>query len=200
MVLMEFRQVVRRRKMVRAFQDRQIPLEVVDRILEAGRRAPSAGFSQGYAFLVLDTPAQTAGFWQAITSADAGWPHEGLRRAPLVVVPMASKQVYLDRYAEPDKGWSDRDESHWPVPYWTVDASFAAMLMLLAAVDEGLGALFFGMHPPDLSALYVTHGVPRDFEAIGAIAIGYPAPDPIVSSAHTRPRKPVEQIVHRGHW
>jgi nitroreductase len=197
---MEFRQVVRRRKMVRAFQDRQIPSEVVDRILEAGRRAPSAGFSQGYAFLVLDTPEQTAGFWRAITAHDAGWPHEGLRRAPLIVVPMASKQAYLDRYAEPDKGWTDRDESHWPVPYWTVDAAFAAMLMLLAAVDEGLGALFFGMHPPDLSALYVAHGVPSEFEAIGAIAVGYPAPDPIVSSAHTRPRKPVEEIVHRGRW
>jgi|SRR6266540_864055 len=200
MALMEFRQVVRRRRMVRAFQDRPIAPEVVDRILEAGRRAPSAGFAQGYAFLVLDTPERTAGFWRAITSEDAGWPNEGLRRAPLIVVPMGSKQVYLDRYAEPDKGWTDRDESRWPVPYWTVDASFAAMLMLLAAVDEGLAALFFGMHPPDLSAFYTAHGVPGEFEAIGAIAVGYPAPDPIVSSAHTRPRKPLEEIVHRGRW
>ena len=196
---MEFRQVVRRRKMVRAFQDRPIPAEVVDRILEAGRRAPSAGFTQGFAFLVLDTPERTAKFWSAISSVPE-WPHERLRLAPLIVVPLASKQAYLDRYAEPDKGWTDRDEAHWPVPYWTVDASFAAMLMLLAAVDEGLGALFFGMHPPDLSAFYEVHGVPREFEAIGAIAIGYPAPDPVVSSAHTRPRKPVEEVIHRGHW
>lgn len=196
---MEFPQVVRRRKMVRAFQDRPIPPEVVDRILDTGRRAPSAGFTQGVAFLVLDGPEQTAGFWRVISSVE-DWPYEGLRQAPLIVVPLASKQAYLDRYAEPDKGWTDRDESHWPVPYWTVDAAFAAMTMLLAAVDEGLGALFFGLHPPDYSAFYAVHGVPRDFEAIGAIAVGYPAPDPIVSSARTRPRKPVDEVIHRGRW
>jgi nitroreductase len=199
MMVMEFAQVVRRRKMVRTFQDRPVAAEAVERILQAGRRAPSAGFSQGFAFLVLETPEQTAAFWRAV-SGEPGWPQEGLRRAPLIVVPLANKQVYLDRYAEPDKGWTDRDESHWPVPYWTVDTAFAAMLMLLAAVDEGLGALFFGLHPPDYLALHRAFGMPREWEAIGAIAVGHPAPDPIVSSARTRPRKPVDEVIHRGRW
>jgi nitroreductase len=199
MMAMEFAQVIRRRKMVRAFQDRPVAAEAVERILQAGRRAPSAGYSQGFAFLVLETPEQTARFWGAV-SGEPGWPHEGLRRAPLIVVPLASKQVYLDRYAEPDKGWTDRDESRWPVPYWTVDAAFAAMLMLLAAVDEGLGALFFGLHPQGYLALHRAFGMPRELEAIGAIAIGHPAPDPIVSSARTRPRKPVDEVIHRGRW
>jgi nitroreductase len=199
MMLMELGQVVRRRKMVRAFQDRPVAPEVVERILESGRRAPSAGFSQGFAFLVLDGAEQTGKLWQAI-SGDPQWPHEGLRRAPLIVVPLASKQAYLDRYAEPDKGWTDRDESHWPVPFWIVDTAFAAMLMLLAAVDEGLGALFFGLAPPDPSVLHDAFGVPAEYEAIGAIAVGHPAPDPIVSSARTRPRKPVDEVVHRGRW
>ncbi|SRR6266540_2536448 len=199
MVLMEFGEVVRRRKMVRSFQDRPIDPEVVERILEAGRRAPSAGFSQGFAFLVLDGPQQTAGFWRAV-SHDPEWPHEGLRLAPLIVVPLASKQAYLDRYAEPDKGWTDRDESHWPVPYWTVDTAFAAMLMLLTAIDEGLGALFFGLSAQGYSAVHDAYDVPREHEAIGAIAIGHPAPDPIVSSARTRPRKPADEVIHRGRW
>jgi nitroreductase len=199
MMRMELGQVVRRRKMVRAFQDRPIAPEVVERILESGRRAPSAGFSQGFAFLVLNGPERTGEFWRAV-AGDNDWPHEGLRRAPLIVVPLASRQVYLDRYAEPDKGWTDRDESHWPVPYWIVDTAFAAMLMLLAAVDEGLGALFFGLAPANPSALHDAFGVPPEYEAIGAIALGHPAPDPIVSSARTRPRKPFDEVVHSGHW
>jgi nitroreductase len=196
---MEFGEVIRRRRMVRTFQDRPLAPEVVDRVLEAGRRAPSAGFTQGVAFLVMDGPEQTAGFWRCVAPG-GGWPREGLRRAPLVIVPLASRQAYLDRYAEPDKGWTDRDEARWPVPFWIVDAAFASMQMLLAAVDEELGALFLGLHPPDPSALHATYGVPGEFEAVGAIAIGHPAPDPVVSSARTRPRKPVAEIVHRGRW
>jgi len=197
--LMEFGRVVRRRRMVRTFHDRPIAPGAVGRILEAGRRAPSAGFTQGVAFLVLEGPEETAGFWRCVSSG-GDWPRPGLRRAPLVVVPLASKQAYLDRYAEPDKGWTDRDEARWPVPFWIVDAAFASMLMLLTAVDEGLGALFLGLDPPDPLALHATYGVPRQFQAIGAIAVGHPAPDPVVSSARTRPRRPVEEIVHRGRW
>ena len=199
-VALEFIEVLRRRKMVRTFQDRPVAPEVVERILQAGRRAPSAGFSQGFAFLVLEGPAQTASFWGAVSDG-SGWPQEGLRRAPLIVVPLASKRAYLDRYAEPDKGWTDRDEARWPVPFWTVDTSFAAMLMLLTVVEEGLGALFFGLNPPDHRALNAAFDVPPEYEPIGAIAIGHPAPvDPVVSSARTRPRKPLDEVVHRGRW
>ena len=67
--------------------------------------------------------------------------------APLVIVPMSAKRVYLDRYAEPDKGWTDRDEQRWPVPFWHIDTGMAALLILLTVVDEGLGALYFGIVP-----------------------------------------------------
>ena len=70
-----------------------------------------------------------------------------MRRAPLIVVPLSNRSAYLDRYAEPDKGWTDRDEARWPVPYWDIDTGFAALLMLLTAVDAGLGACFFGVPP-----------------------------------------------------
>jgi nitroreductase len=196
---MDFGEVLRRRRMVRTFHDRPVAPDVVERVLQAGRRAPSAGFTQGVAFLVMDGAEEVAGFWRVV-SRDGEWPHQGLRRAPLVVVPLASRQAYLDRYAEPDKGWTDRDESRWPVPFWLVDAAFAAMLLLLAAVDEGLGALFLGLDPEDPAALHAAYGVPAGYQPIGAIAIGHPAPDRVGSSARTRPRKPADEVIHRGRW
>ena len=59
-----------------------------------------------------------------------------LSSAQLVIVPLACKDVYLDRYARPEKGWTDKDESRWPVPYWYIDTGFTALLILLAVVDE----------------------------------------------------------------
>src|SRR5207244_4639609 len=107
---LEFQDVVRGRRMVRSFEDRPLPRDVVERILANAQRAPSAGFSQGWAFVVLEGREQTARFWSATFADDAAraafrW--QGLFRAPLVVVPLAHKQAYLDRYAEPDKGWTD---------------------------------------------------------------------------------------------
>jgi nitroreductase len=197
----EFRDVARRRKMVRTFDERPVDPEVLDRILRYGQRAPSAGFSQGFEFLVIEGPEQTARFWDVVGEGDREWPGAGLLRAPVIIVPFASKKQYLDRYAEEDKGWTDRDEARWSAPYWTVDAAFASMLMLLTAVDEGLGALFFGLYPPTLAAFREAYGIPEEFEPIGAIAVGHPAPvDPVRSSAHTRRRRELHEIVHRGRW
>ena len=81
-----------------------------------------------------------------------------MRRAPLLIVPMSDKQAYLDRYAEPDKGWTDRDEARWPVPYWDVDAGMASLLVLLTAVDEGLGACFFGVPADKVAGLRAAFG------------------------------------------
>src|SRR5438309_10394885 len=112
-MVMDFQEVLRRRRMVRNFDDRPLDLEVVERILANARRAPSAGFSQGWAFLVLEGPEETARFWSATFADDDArrrfrW--QGLFAAPLIVVPLSHKQAYLDRYAEPDKGWTDRDD------------------------------------------------------------------------------------------
>ena len=199
---MEFGDVVRRRKMVRTFQERPVEPNLVERILDHGRRGPSAGFAQGVAFLVFQGPEETGRFWEAAsTGGDADVILESVRRAPLVIVPFASKRAYLERYAEEDKGWTDRDESRWPTPFWLVDAAFASMLMLLTAVDEGLGALFFGLYPAAIPAFKDDFGVPPEWDPIGAIALGHPAPvDPVRSSRDTRARKPLEDIVHRGRW
>ena len=168
---MEFRDVVRRRRMVRNYDpDRPVPPELVERLLAHAIRAPSAGFSQGWGFLVLDRPADVDRFWEAtIPGPDtrAGQSRAGrnmtrwlagMRSAPVIVVAHSHKDTYLDRYAAEDKGWTDRDESRWPVPYWHVDAGMAALLMLLTAVDEGLGACFFGIAPEMLDSYRTAFG------------------------------------------
>ena len=182
--------------MVRAFEDRSLPKEVVDRILANATRAPSAGFSQGWAFLVLERAEDQERFWEAI--APAGEPHEG--QMPLLVVCLSHKQAYLDRYAEPDKGWTDRDEARWPAPYWDIDTGFAALLMLLTAVDAELGALFFGIVPHRIDAFRAAFGVPDEYKPIGVVAVGYPAEDGPSGSARTRRRRSSEEVIHRGRW
>jgi len=195
---MEFQDVVRRRRMVRNFDDRPLPPELVERLLDNARRAPSAGFSQGFEFLVLEGREQTERFWQAtFPQGREGFQWPGLFRAPLIIVPLAHKQAYLDRYAEPDKGWTDRDESRWPVPFWLIDTGFAALLILLTAVDLGLGALFFGI--TQVERVRAAFGVPDAYQPIGAIAVGYPAPDR-PSASLKRGRRPLAEIVHRGQW
>ena len=125
---MEFADVVHRRRMVRDYDPaRPVPPEVRERLLEHAIRAPSAGFSQGWAFLVLESPEERDRFWAATTGDGApdGW-RTRMRRAPLLVVPLSNRSAYLDRYAEPDKGWTDRDEARWPVPYWDVARAVGA--------------------------------------------------------------------------
>ena len=199
---MEFADVVRRRRMVRDYDpDRPVPPEVRERLLEHAIRAPSAGFSQGWAFLVLESPEERDRFWAATTDANApdGWLTR-MRRAPLLVVPFSNKQAYLDRYAEPDKGWADRDESRWPVPYWDVDAGMASLLMLLTAVDEGLGACFFGVPGDRVAALRAAFGVPDEYRPVGCLSFGYPGDGDRRSPSLRRGRRGLDEVVHRGQW
>jgi nitroreductase len=198
----EFRDVVRRRRMVRNYDpDRPVPPELRDRILEHAMRAPSAGFSQGWGFLVLEEPADRERFWRATTPDTEVWSQwlVNMRTAPLIIVPHSNKGVYLERYAQDDKGWKDRDENRWPVPYWDIDTGFASLLMLLTAVDEGLGACFFGIPPERMADYRAEFGVPADYTPIGAVSVGYRRPDHR-SGSLKRGRRPVDEVVHRGQW
>ena len=199
---MEFAEVVRRRRMVRDYDpDRPVPPEVRERLLEHAIRAPSAGFSQGWAFVVLEAAEERDRFWAA--TAGEGAPDAWLarmRRAPLLILPLANKSAYLDRYAEPDKGWTDRDEARWPVPYWDVDAGMAALLMLLTAVDEGLGACFFGVPADRLDPVRAAFGIPAEYRPVGCVSVGYPGTDDRRSPSLRRGRRGVDEVVHRGRW
>ena len=199
---MEFSEVVRGRRMVRVFTEDPVDADVLDRILDTANRAPSAGFSQGQAWLVLTEPGDRERFWSLRAGDDEMWADDGTRRAPVVVVPLANKHVYLDRYAEADKGWTDRDEARWPVPYWYVDTGMAAENLLLAVVDEGLGALFFGIPTPLWAAFRAAFGVPEAWDPVGAVAIGHPGDRAVEprASGHTRRRRTLDEVVHRGRW
>jgi nitroreductase len=197
---MEHAEVVRRRRMVRAYSDRPLPAGTADRLVRAALRAPSAGFSQGWGFLVLDDDADRARFWDTVDTPE--WPSPAeLRAAPLVIVTLSNRSVYLDRYAEPDKGWTDRSVDHWPAPYWDIDTGMAALLILLGAVDLELGALFFGIAPERIPPFRAAFEVPPEFNPIGAVTVGYPvAEEPRVGSAFTRRRRPVGDVVHHGRF
>jgi nitroreductase len=198
---MEFQDVVRRRKMVRNFTDEPIDPEVIERIVSNAQRAPSAGFSQGWAFLVLDGRVETDHYWNTtmtpLRREAFGWP--GMFNAPLLIVCFSNKSEYIERYARPDKGWVDRDEKRWPVPYWDIDAGMAGLLILQTAVDAGLGAVFFGIF--DQAGLRAAFGIPEAYTAVGTIAIGHKAPSDRPSpSLKIVGKKPASDVVHRGRW
>lgn len=191
---MDFQEVVRRRRMVRTFTEAPVPKESLERILGNAVRGPSAGFSQGQSFLLLTEPADRERFW-AIAGAAV---NESAQGAPAVIVPMSCKRVYLDRYAQPDKGWTDRDEARWPVPFWHIDTGMAALLILQTVVDEGLGAIYFGIVPEAVQPFRDAFGVPDDQEPIGAIAIGY---DAETQKRDLRSkRRSVDDVLHYGRW
>jgi nitroreductase len=201
---MEFQDVVRHRRMVRRFTDEPVAPETVDRLLRNAVRAPSAGFTQGWSFLVLTEPADRGRFWAATTPADSqrdmsAW-LAGMRTAPVLIVVLCSKAAYLGRYAEPDKGWTDEDDARWPVPYWHVDAGMASLLMLQTAVDEGLGACFFGIGAGEVAAFREEFGVPEEWSHTGVVAVGHPADGGAQGSPSRRRRKPMDDVVHRGTW
>lgn len=200
---MEFQDVVRRRRMIREYADIPVDPAFIDRALSNAVRAPSAGFSQGWAFLVLDQPADVARFWEVSTTPGElpdSW-LSGMQTAPVVVIPCSSKAAYLSRYAEPDKGWTDEDEARWPVPFWHMDAAMASLLILLTAVDEGLGACFFGIEPHHDTAVRVAFGIPSDFDPVGAVTLGHRATEEGPSGSPTaRKRRPLADVVHRGSW
>jgi nitroreductase len=188
--------------MVRRFSRRPVPRETIDRILDVGRRAPSAGFAQGLELLVLDEPETVAAFWEITRDPEFGWDPEDVAVGPtVIVIPLPDPDRYLARYAEPDKiAFGLDDAARWPVRFWEVDAAMASMLMLLAAVDEGLGGWFFG----------ITHGerdlldrfdVPARLRPIGILGFGYRADDEGPSgSGASRPRRPLHEQVHRNGW
>ncbi len=187
---MEFERVVRQRRMIRAFKPLPVPEEKVGRIVELAQHYPSAGFSQGMAFIVVTEPERVRRIREL----------NRLRGdAPVLMVPCVSEKLYHDRYHEPDKIRPDGTEIEWPVPYWYFDAGCASLLILLAVVDGGLAAYLAGAFRPDL--LRKELGIPDDFVPVGVISIGYPDYDRHVPSPSLdRGRRPLSQVVHSQHW
>jgi nitroreductase len=190
--------------MTRAFTDEPVADDLLASILQIAPRAPSAGNTQGVDLLVLHGAEQTRRYWDVTLPAPRReafrWP--GLLRAPVVIVVYADPAAYVARYAAPDKAATGlgAGPQAWSVPYWTVDAAFAAMALQLAAIEAGLGVLFFGLfdHAPAVAEAF---GVPPERQAIGAVAMGWPdrkRDEPGRSAG--RARRPLDEVVHRSRW
>lgn len=188
--------------MVRRYDpDRPVARATLDRILTLALRAPSAGFSQGWDFVVLDDPGAREAFWRATT--DTAQPPDawlqGMRTAPVLVVCLARPQAYLDRYAEPDKGRTDRDPDRWAVPFWDVDVGMAALLVHLAAGDAGLASCLFGVPGNRWEDLRAALDIPADRRPVAVVSLGHPRPSPRSPSLR-RGRRPTAEVVHEGRF
>ena len=196
---MEFQDVVRRRRMVRHFSEDPVSRETVDRILDLAQLAPSAGFSQGSAYVVI-TDAELrkkVAQLQGEEEYKAGGFHGWISEAPIAIVACVSEKLYHDRYNEPDKLNEEGKEIEWPTPYWFFDIGAGCMIILLAAVDAGLSAAFSGT--VDVEGVKNLLGIPPHFHPAGVISIGRGLKDAKSPSLRRGRRKPSD-VVHYNHW
>ncbi|WP_180357664.1 nitroreductase family protein [Streptomyces sp. NP160] len=200
---MELDEVLRRRRAVRRFTGEPVDRAVLDAVVAAGVSGPTAGGSRGRSLLVLTDPADRDRFWRA-TSDDVDSPDAwlaGMTTAPVVVVCLADPGAYVERYSRPDKerargdlGPDPADASAWPVPWWDVDAGASGLLVLLAAVDAGLGGCLVGVPDRRWAAVREAFGVPDGQRLTAAVVLGHPAAD----LPRARRRAPVGAVVHDG--
>jgi len=198
---MEFRDLLKRRRMVRHYDGEAIPRETLERIAATVRRAPSGGFSQGQRLLVVDDPA----LLEKMAEGEEEWA-EGMEpwlgSAPAQILVMTREGDYHDRYRKDDK-LQDGKEIEWPVPFWHVDAGAALMLILLAAIDEGLATGVYGIFG-DIDARYrELLRIPDDFTIVAGVTLGRPLPDPAWSEATSRAtqrRRPLDEVAHWNSW
>ena len=195
---MNFREILRRRRMVRRYEPEPLPREVIERIVRSTRRAPSAGFSQGLRCVVVTEAERRRRLAQIV--GEEAW----VATAPVLVAVCVREDDYHDRYREPDKlAATGGVEVEWPIPFWYLDAGAAAMLILLAAIDEGFAAGLFGVTVEALPAFREELGLPDDVEITCCITVGTPADDPEASvppSRLTRRRRPLDEIIRWERW
>ena len=197
-----FEDVVRGRRMCRSFLPDPVDAAVLERIVDLASRAPSAGKTQGW-HLVVMRGEQTDRFWRHAfpLARRSGFRWPGLFTAPVIALPFADPDAYVERYAEADKARTGLGESvdAWPTPYWTVDASMAVMTLLLGAEAAGLGALLFAVfHGED--EIRAELGVPAHLQLLGAVALGWPGDDGVVGASASRPRRRPDEIIHLDGW
>ena len=202
---MDFDEILRRRRMVRNYTDEPVAREAVERIAARGLKAPSAGFSQGVRLVVCteaETRVKIAEYADEPFYTDRGY-EPWISRAPVHIVVALREDDYHDRYTEPNK-LEDGNEIEWRVPWWWVDAGKALMLLLLAAVDEGLGAGLFGLYPAaNNERLREALGLPGDVAVVGVVTVGHPAEEPLEAERKKtlkRRQCPLDDVVRWEHW
>jgi nitroreductase len=162
--------------MVRAFQPRPVEEATIRRLLEYAHRAPSAGFTQPVEFVVVHDPRVRQQL------VEAAWGQTWVGAAPVVVAVCADVRRSGARYGE-------RGVRRYSI----IDAAFASLLILLGAVNEGLGACFVGAFDDD--AVRAVLHLPSYVLPVGLIPVGYPAQRP-----PRYRRRPLEALVHHDRW
>lgn len=198
---MDFEKVVASRRMVRRYRPDPVPREQLERILHLARRAPSAGFSQGQSLVVVqdhDLRTELARIAREPHYVSKGF-DPWISQAPVHVVVCTNEAAYHERYREPDKLDPRGKERPWPVPFWYVDAGCSVMLLLLAAVNEGLAGGLLGFGEAASAQVRALLGIPSDMIVIGLITIGTGAPDRRSSSLERGWRDPAE-VIHWERW
>lgn len=195
--------VLAARRSCRSYVDTPIAAGVVDALVDAFRRAPTAGNTWAFDLVVLQTPEDRARYWDT-TLPDGPrrrsfrWP--GLLAAPLLIVAVVDPGRYVERYGEADKAQIGlgTDADSWPVPYWWVDGGAATMALLTTATAHGLGSLMFGPFHHE-SAVKSALGIPADRRIFATIAVGESAPD-VAGRSATRGRPSPDRWTHDGAW
>ena len=171
---METWDALRARRNVRQFLDRPIPDEALDRILDAGRRAPSAGNWQPWDFVVVterEQLAELAKVWQ-------GARHVAGAAAAIAIVapqPQDDRQSALLQY----------------------DLGQATYAMTVAAADLGVGTGHAAATDQDQARAVL--GFPETHFLAYVLSAGYPSDRPL-SVIERLDRRPFEEVVHRGRW
>jgi nitroreductase len=205
---MDFTEVVRKRRSIRKYGPDPIDPQALERALDAATRGPTAGYSQGQSYIVVTDSSMMQrlafemdrqehvlmGLPEGEPSTES-YPFEG---APVIVVACTNEADYHRRYQRPDKLLPDGSEIPWPVPYWHIDIGCGIMLLLLAAVNEGLDACLIGV-PFDVAPWRTILGMPEEVMPVGTIMIGHRAADEQKPNLRAR-RRPTEEYLHRERW
>lgn len=198
---MEFRDVLRRRRMHRAFLPDPLPREQIERIANVIRHAPSGGFSQGGSIVVVTDAAKRREIARAF--GDEHYSTDGrnfVADAPVHMVISANESLYHARYNEADKLKATGGvEVTWPVPYWFVDAGALMMLVLEAAIDEGLASAFIG-HPDQKRIFDELLGLPEEVVPLGLALIGKPGEGGDPGSRLRSRRRATGDLIHWEGW
>lgn len=159
---MDYNDIINTRYSVRKFSDRPVEKSKLDKILEAGRIAPTAGNRQPQRIVVIQGG-------DALEKMKQCTPCHF--NAPLLLL------VCYDRSVENNNHYGDKR------PYGQVDASIVLTFMMLEAHNLGLGAVWVGLFNPDL--LREKFHIPPQYEILSLMPIGYPAPEAEPSKMHS---------------
>ncbi|HYT01753.1 MAG TPA: nitroreductase family protein [Candidatus Acidoferrum sp.] len=177
--IMEFEQVIKKRRMIREFDpDKQIAEKIITKLIRNAHRAPSAGHTQVQEFIIIRDRAIKKRLRRAAVN------QEYVEDAPILIVVCSNTSRSEQRYGRRGREF-----------YSIIDGAFASMLILLTAVNERIGAGFVGAF--DDGKVSEILKLPRYVRPIGIIILGYPK--------ETEPferfeRIAIEDLIHYEKW